>query len=73
MDGGAWWATVYEVPKESDTTWQLTSNDSGIPGSFEFILLKDINHVFHVDPRIGTERGGAVFLRIKPSFMPLSR
>ena len=23
MDGGAWWATVHWVAKESDTTWQL--------------------------------------------------
>ena len=73
MDRGAWWATVHGVTKESDTTWQLNNNDSGIPGSFEFILLKDINRLFHVDPRIGDEQGGAVFLRIKPSFTPLSR
>ena len=28
MDGGAWWATVHGVTKESDTTEQLNKNDN---------------------------------------------
>ena len=30
MDRGAWWATVHQVTKESDTTWRL--NNSNNPG-----------------------------------------
>ena len=26
MDTGAWWATVYRVEKEVDTTWRLNNN-----------------------------------------------
>ena len=29
MDGGAWWATVHGVTKESDMTEQLNNNNMG--------------------------------------------
>ena len=31
MDGGAWWATVHGVAKESDTTERLTSGINSVP------------------------------------------
>ena len=43
MDRGAWWAIVHGVAKESDTTYQLDSNNKYILsrywGKYKLILI----------------------------------
>lgn len=51
---------------------------SGIPGNFELIFVKDINLLFHLEPRIwggieGTFLSALVSLRTELSLIPLSR
>ena len=41
MDRGAWWATVYGVAKESDTTEQLNSRTTNC----EFGMYQGISHI----------------------------
>ena len=42
-DRGAWWATVYGVSKESDTTERLNNNKVISSGVFRFIIAKREN------------------------------
>ena len=53
VDKGAWWATVHEVAKESDATYQVNSNNSPLSvGLFVSLLLSCMSylHVLEIKP-----------------------